>query len=97
MATNPNTLPRSDASPSGGALSSTIADPPNATSANTSARGSMYSPNSHAPSGTMRNGESDPISAALATLLCVAPAKNVGEVQPEEDARDERLAHVAAA
>lgn len=36
----------------------------------------LYSPNSLAPIGTMRKGASEPIRAALATLLCVAPAKN---------------------
>ena len=83
----PNTLPSSEASPPGGALSSTSATPPNATSANTSARGSMYSRNSQAPTGTIRNGASEPISAALATLLCVAPGEEHGEVEAEEDAR----------
>ena len=42
----------------------------------------------------MKNGASEPISAALATLLCVAPAKKIGEVEAEEDARYQRLAHV---
>ena len=39
MASTPNTLPYSDASPLAGALNSTMATPPNATSANTSATG----------------------------------------------------------
>src|ERR1700710_2713730 len=43
----------------------------------------MYSQNSHAPTGTMRNGASDPSSAALATLLCVAPAKNTARLSPK--------------
>ena len=68
----------------GGALNSTSATPPNATSANTSARGLMYSPKSQAPIGTMRNGESEPISAALATLLCVAPAKKMARFRPKK-------------
>ena len=75
IATNPNTLPRSDASPAAGALNNTIPTPPNATTANTSARGSLNSPKSQAPIGTMKNGASEPISAALATLLCVAPRR----------------------
>ena len=54
-----------------------------ATAAKTSARGSMYSLNSHAPTGTIRNGASDPISAAFATLLCVAPAKNTARFKPK--------------
>jgi hypothetical protein len=66
-----------------GALNSTSATPPNASTANTSARGLMYSSNSHAPTGTIRNGASDPISAALATLLCVAPAKNTARLSPK--------------
>ena len=44
----------------------------------------MYSANSHAPTGTMKNGASDPISAALATLLCVAPAKNTARFRPKK-------------
>ena len=32
----------------------------------------------------MRNGASDPISAALATLLCVAPAKNTARFRPKK-------------
>ena len=80
----PNTLPSSEASPLGGALNSTSATPPNARTANTSARGSMYSANSHAPTGTIRNGASEPISAALATLLCVAPAKNTARLRPKK-------------
>ena len=67
----------------GGALNNTRLTPPNATSANTSARGSMYSLNSHAPAGTIRNGASEPINAALATLLCVAPAKNTARFRPK--------------
>ena len=80
----PNTLPSSEASPLGGALNSTSATPPNARTANTSARGSMYSANSQAPTGTIRNGASEPISAALATLLCVAPAKNTARLRPKK-------------
>ena len=80
----PNTLPSSDASPLGGALNSTSATPPNARTANTSARGSMYSANSQAPTGTIRNGASEPINAALATLLCVAPAKNTARLRPKK-------------
>src|SRR3954452_5275508 len=83
MAHKPKTLPSSDASPLGGALNSTSVTPPNASTANTSARGRMYSANSHAPAGTMRNGASEPISAALATLLCVAPAKNTARFSPK--------------
>ena len=80
----PNTLPFSDASPFGGALNRTMTRPPNATSAKNSARRSMYSLNNMAPSGTMRNGESEPISAALATLLFVAPAKNAARFRPRK-------------
>ena len=80
----PNTLPRIDASPLGGALSNTMAVPPNAISANTSARRLMYSANSQAPIGTMKNGASEPISAALATLLWVAPKKNVARFSPRK-------------
>ena len=43
----------------------------------------MYSLNSHAPAGTIRNGASEPINAALATLLCVAPAKNTARFRPK--------------
>ena len=57
--------------------------PPNATSANTSARGSLNSLKSLAPIGTMRNGASEPISAALATLLFVAPAKKMARFRPK--------------
>src|SRR3954454_21261096 len=32
----------------------------------------------------MRNGASEPISAALATLLCVAPAKNTARFRPKK-------------
>ena len=39
--------------------------------------------NSLAPIGTIRNGESEPISAALATLLFVAPTKNVARFTPK--------------
>ena len=67
-----------------GALNSTSATPPNASSANTSARGSMYSRKSQAPTGTIRNGASDPISAAFATLLCVAPAKKTARFRPKK-------------
>src|SRR4051812_17517815 len=44
----------------------------------------MYSRKSHAPSGTIRNGASEPINAALATLLCVAPAKNTARLRPKK-------------
>ena len=44
----------------------------------------MYSLNSHAPTGTMKNGASEPISAALATLLCVAPAKKTARFRPKK-------------
>jgi hypothetical protein len=71
----PNTLPFIDASPRAGALNNTMTTPAKDTSANPSARRSKYSLNSQAPIGTMRNGESEPINAALATLLWVAPAK----------------------
>ncbi len=87
-------MPRIDASPLGGALNSTMTAPPNATSANTSARGLMYSLNSTAPSGTIRNGESEPISAALATLLCVAPEKKAARFSPKKTPGHERLADV---
>src|SRR3954469_10186255 len=83
IATKPNTLPSSDASPLGGALNRTSVTPPNASTANTSACALMYSANNHAPAGTMRNGASDPIRAALATLLCVAPAKNTARFRPK--------------
>ena len=39
---------------------------------------------SHAPTGTMRNGASEPIRAALATLLCVAPAKKTARFRPKK-------------
>ena len=61
-----------------------MAAPPKATRANTNARGLMYSEKSLAPSGTMKNGASEPISAALATLLCVAPEKNVARFSPKK-------------
>ena len=83
IAITPNTFPSSEASPFGGALNSTRATPPKASTANASAYGSMYSANSHAPTGTIRKGASDPISAALATLLCVAPAKNAARFKPK--------------
>ena len=60
-----------------------MAAPPKARSANTNARGSLYSLKSLAPIGTIRNGESEPISAALATLLFVAPTKNVARFTPK--------------
>ena len=47
------------------------------------------------PTGTMRNGASDPISAALATLLCVAPAKKTARLRPKKITRHEDLADVA--
>src|SRR3954453_9771863 len=84
IAIRPKRLPSSDASPWAGALNSTRATPPNATSANTSARGSIHSLNSAAPAGTMRNGASEPMRAALATLLCVAPAKNTARFRPKK-------------
>ena len=43
----------------------------------------MYSRNSQAPTGTIRNGAHDPIRAAFATLLCVAPAKNTARFSPK--------------
>jgi hypothetical protein len=43
----------------------------------------MYSANSQAPTGTIRNGASEPISAALATLLCVTPAKKTARLSPK--------------
>ena len=36
-----------------------------------------------APIGTMRKGASEPIRAALATLLCVAPAKKTARFRPK--------------
>ena len=36
------------------------------------------------PTGTIRNGASEPISAALATLLCVAPAKKTARFRPKK-------------
>ena len=44
----------------------------------------MYSLKSQAPIGTMKNGASEPISAALATLLCVAPAKKMARFSPKK-------------
>src|SRR4051812_32044421 len=44
----------------------------------------MYSANSQPPTGTIRNGASDPISAALATLLWVAPAKKTARFNPKK-------------
>lgn len=76
-------MPWSDASPPGGALSSTSAAPPNASPAKTSAFGWMYSLNKYAPAGTINSGASDPSSAALATLLCVAPAKKTARLHPK--------------
>ena len=84
IAITPNTLPFTDASPFGGALNSTIATPPKATSANSSAAGLRRSLKSHAPTGTMKNGASEPISAALATLLFVAPAKKMARFRPKK-------------
>jgi hypothetical protein len=52
--------------------------------ANASARRSKCSLNSQAPIGTIRNGESEPISAAFATLLCVAPAKKIARLSPKK-------------
>ena len=52
-------------------------------SANTSAAGTIRSRNSQAPTGTIKNGASEPISAALATLLCVAPAKKMARFSPK--------------
>ncbi len=40
--------------------------------------------NSHAPTGTIRNGARDPISAAFATLLWVAPAKKTARFSPKK-------------
>src|SRR4051812_47626559 len=60
--------------------------PPKATIASTSARGLSASWNSHAPTGTIKNGAHDPISAALATLLCVAPAKKTARLSPKNSA-----------
>src|SRR3954447_2525801 len=79
----PKTFPSSEASPPVGALRSTSATPPNASNANTSARRLMYSRKTQAPTGTIRNGAHDPISAAFATLLCVAPAKNTARFSPK--------------
>src|SRR4051794_32263795 len=44
----------------------------------------MYSRKSHAPTGTIRNGAHDPIKAAFATLLCVAPEKNTARFSPKK-------------
>src|SRR4051812_12432936 len=44
----------------------------------------MYSRKSQAPAGTIRNGAHDPIRAAFATLLCVAPAKNTARFSPKK-------------
>ena len=44
----------------------------------------MYSRKSQAPTGTIRNGAHDPIRAAFATLLCVAPAKNTARFSPKK-------------
>ena len=65
-------------------------DPAERDGANTRARGSMYSLNSHAPTGTIRNGASDR-SARRATLLCVAPAKNTARFRPKNTPGHERL------
>ena len=43
----------------------------------------MYSRKSAAPSGTMRKGDKEPMSAAFATLLCVAPEKNIARFRPK--------------
>src|SRR3954462_3690044 len=84
IASTPKTLPSSEASPPGDALRSTSATPANASTANTSARREMYSRKSQAPTGTIRNGAHDPIRAAFATLLCVAPAKNTAKFSPKK-------------
>ena len=83
IASTPNTFPRRDASPFAGAFRSTMAAPPKASRANSRARGWLYSRKSLAPIGTIRKGESEPISAALATLLFVAPTKNVARFTPK--------------
>jgi hypothetical protein len=57
--------------------------PPNATSAKINGRGSWYSLKSLAPIGTIKNGASEPIRAAFATLLCVAPAKKMARFRPK--------------
>ena len=76
-------MPASDASPPTGALSSTSTTPPNAITAKPIAGQLKYSPNSHAPIGTIRNGESAPINAAFATLFCVTPPKSTASVRPK--------------
>ena len=43
-----------------------------------------YSRKNMAPIGTIRNGDRDPINAAFATLLCVAPTKNVARLTPKK-------------
>src|SRR3954466_385034 len=43
----------------------------------------MFSRKSQAPTGTIRNGAHDPIRAAFAMLLCVAPAKNTARFSPK--------------
>ena len=43
----------------------------------------MNSRNSLAPIGTMKNGAIEPMSAALATLLFVAPAKKMARFRPK--------------
>ena len=79
----PNTLPSSDASPFGGALNSTSTTPPKATQGEHQRARVDALVEQPAPIGTMRNGASEPISAALATLLCVAPAKKIARFRPK--------------
>ena len=92
----PNTLPSSDASPLGGALSSTSATPPKATSAKTSARGSMCSPEQPRPDRHDEERRERPDERGVGDAVVRRAGEEHGEVEPEEDAGDQRLPHVGA-
>ena len=91
----PNTLPSSDASPLGGALNSTSATPPNASTANTSARGSMYSLEQPRADRHDEERRERPDQRGVGDAVVRRPGEEHRQVEPEEHARDEHLPHVA--
>ena len=93
----PNTLPSSDASPLGGALNSTSATPPNARSANTSARGSMYSAEQPGADRHDQERRERADQRGVGDAVVRRAGEEHRQVQPEEDAGHEHLAHVAPA
>ena len=94
IATNPNTLPWRDASPAAGALNSTSATPPNARTANTSARGIVELAEEPGADRDDEERRERSDQGGVGDAVVRRPREEDRQVQSEEHARHQRLANV---